>query len=210
MSRKVLQKDWLKNRAEFTKDSLLIKDHQVMQRWEVPYMKELAQVVTSKGGHILELGFGLGISAGFIQSSRSIEKHTIIEAHPDVVNYAFGLFPNPIKNGRMSILQGFWEDISPLLKDSSFDGIFFDTCPLDQETVFFHFLPFFKEAHRLLKDGGVFTYFSDEPKEISPKHLNFLKKAGFSKIDFKTCNVKPPKHCHYWNYNTIVVPIIHK
>lgn len=205
-----LKKDWLKQKANFTEDTLLIKGYQVMQRWEVPYMKDLAEVATSNGGHILELGFGLGISAGFIEESKKIKKHTIIEAHPDVVKSAFKLFREPIVSGRMNILQGFWEDITPMLKDGFFDGILFDTSPLNQETVFFHFFPFFKEGYRLLKKGGVFTYFSDEPKEISKKHRKLLLEAGFQKIDYKVCPVHPPKTCRYWRHNTIVTPIIHK
>jgi len=205
-----LKEEWLENKAIFTDDSLLIKGYQVMQKWEVPYMKELAGIATSNGGHVLELGFGLGISAGFIQQSPKIKKHTIIEAHPDVVKYAFRLYPKPLKSRRMNILQGFWEDVTPMLKDGIFDGILFDTSPLEQETVFFHFFPFFQEGSRLLKKGGIFTYFSDEAKEISSKHMQLLRQAGFNKIDFKLCRVHPPKSCRYWNHNTIVTPMVHK
>lgn len=210
MNQRKLHDDWLKNKAKYTNDTLLIKGHQVMQSWEVPYMEDLSDIVASNGGHILELGFGMGISAGFIQNSKKIAKHTIIEAHPDVVKHAFSLFPEQFKSGRLNILQGFWEDVTPLLREKSFDGILFDTSPLDQETVFFHYFPFFQEGYRLLKDNGVFTYFSDEPKEISPKHIDLLKKAGFKKINYRICNVKPPKTCRYWPYSTIVSPIIHK
>lgn len=207
---KELKKDWLKNKANYTQDSLLIKGYQVMQKWEVPYMQRLAEVATSNGGLILELGFGLGLSAGFIQKSKRIKKHVVIEAHPSVVKFAFKLFPEQLKSGRMNIMQGFWEEIAPLLKDGSFDGILFDTSPLNQETVFFHFFPFFKEGYRLLKKGGVFTYFSDEPKEITPKHRRLLEKVGFHKIKYEVCKVSPPATCRYWDSKTIVVPIIHK
>jgi len=210
MVQEKLKNDWLNQKAKLTNDSLLIKGYQVMQRWEVPYMEQLAEVVVSNGGHILEVGFGLGISAGFIQKSKKIKRHTIIEAHPDVVKYAFKLFPESIKSGRMNIIQGFWEDVTQMLKDDFFDGILFDTSPIHKETVFFHFFPFFQEGCRLLKKGGIFTYFSDEPKEITPNHMRMLRKAGFKKIDFKICKVQPPKSCRYWRYNTIVVPIIHK
>lgn len=205
-----LKKEWLKNKAVYTEESLLIKGWQVMQYWEDKYMKDLAEIATSKGGKILELGFGLGISSGYIQNSKDIIDHTVIEAHPEVVKKAFEMFNGQLVSGRMQILQGFWENVSPLLKDCLFDGILFDTSPLDQETVFFHYFPFFKEAYRLLKKGGIFTYFSDEPNEISPRHLNLLRKAGFEKIDYRLCKVKPPKTCRYWNSNTIVSPIIYK
>ena len=37
-----------------------------------------ADIVCANGGHILEFGFGMGISAGLIQE-KDIESHTIIE-----------------------------------------------------------------------------------------------------------------------------------
>ncbi len=209
-AKKTKQKEWLKSKTKFTKQSLLIKGYQVMQRWEIPYMRDLASIATANGGRVLEVGFGLGLSARYIQKSKKIKKHIIIEAHPEVVKYAMKLFSKELRNGRMQIFQGFWEDVTPLLRDDQFDGILFDTSPVEKETVFFHFFPFFKEAHRLLKKGGVFTYFSDEPKEISKKHKNLLNKAGFKKINFRICKLKPPKYCRYWCYDTIVVPIIHK
>merc|ERR1719350_12085 len=62
---------------------LLIDGHPVMSSWEQPYMAKLAQVATQKGGRVLEVGFGLGLSATAIQSY-NIEEHVIIEANAGV------------------------------------------------------------------------------------------------------------------------------
>lgn len=203
-------KSWLETPAVFTKTDLLIKNYQVMERWEDNYMKSLASIATSHGGNILEVGFGLGMSARFIEQSKKIKTHTIIEAHPDVIKTAKKYYKNEIEAGRVILLHGFWEDITPQLKDKSFDGILFDSCPLDSGVEFFQFFNFFSEAYRLLKDDGIFTYFSDEAKEISKPHINELKKAGFLNIKFKICKVHPPKTCEYWKHKTIVSPIIKK
>jgi len=40
----------------------------VMMDWEAPIMSASAAYVTEGGGDILEIGFGMGISAGYIQS----------------------------------------------------------------------------------------------------------------------------------------------
>lgn len=205
-----LRSEWVEEKAIYTNDTLLIKDFQVMQDWETPYMKRLAEIATSKGGRILELGFGLGISAGFIQESEIITEHVIIEAHPDVIKFAKRKFPEASNSGRMNIKPGFWEDVSKKLEGDSFDGILFDTSPLNQETNFFHYFPFFSEAHRLLKGGGVFTYFSDEKDSMSEKHMHLLHDVGFYDIKYEIINVQPPAECRYWRYNTIVAPIVHK
>lgn len=207
------QLNWIESKAIFTKKDLLIKSYQVMQRWENNYMKSLASITTSRGGDILEVGFGLGISARYIEEeSRRIRTHTIIECHPDVLAFAKSSFGEAIKSGRMKFIEGFWEDTTPKMPNEAFDGILFDSCPLESGVEFFHFFPFFPEAYRLLKQGGVFTYFSDEPTEISEQHRNKLIEAGFKeeRISYKICKVHPPRACEYWKFNTIVSPIIRK
>lgn len=184
--------------------------NQIIQAWETSYMKSLAEISTSKGGDILEVGYGMGISANFIQKSKKIKTHTIIECHPVIISNCKKRFSKNIKNGRLILKEGFWEDITKKIPSKSFDGILFDSCPLDKEVEFFQFFPFFEEAFRLLRDDGVFTYFSDEPLEISRVHMAELKKAGFKNIKFKVCKVKPPKDCLYWKHNTIIAPIIKK
>lgn len=204
------QKDWVKTDPIFTEKDLLIKNYQVMQRWEDGYMKSLAAIVTSRGGDVLEVGFGLGISAGYIQKSKKINTHTVVECHPAVIASAKLKFAKELKSGRMKLLEGFWEDVTPNLPAKSFDGIFFDSCPLDSGVEFFQFFPFFQEAFRLLKDDGIFTYFSDEAKDISKEHMKQLTDAGFKNIQFKICKVYPPKTCEYWKHNTIVSPLVKK
>ena len=57
---------------------------EVMMNWEDSIMKASADYVCENGGDILEVGFGMGISAGYIQS-HSISSHTIIENHPQII-----------------------------------------------------------------------------------------------------------------------------
>lgn len=55
-------------------------------------MKMLASIVTKNGGDILEVAFGLGISADFIRQHTNIKSHTIIECHPDVIKNCKKIF----------------------------------------------------------------------------------------------------------------------
>jgi len=172
-------------------------------------MKMLADIVTKNGGEVLEVGFGLGISARFIQKHK-IKTHTIIESHPDVIKRCQKIYSEEIRNKKIVLLKGFWEDITYGLPKESFDGILFDTYPeIEQMSGKNHFF-FFKEAYRLLKRGGIFTYYSDEATGFSKTHLQRLNDAGFTDIKFNPCKINPPEDCNYWNKKSIIAPIIIK
>jgi guanidinoacetate N-methyltransferase len=198
---------WKESKAIFDEHSLRIENHPVMEDWEDGYMKHLAKVASLRQGRVLELGFGMGISAKYIQEN-PIKQHVIIEANNDV----FDKLLEFKRNASIEVLplKGFWQDITKDLEDESFDGILFDTYPLTKEEVHGNHFPFFSEAYRLLKPGGVFTYYSDEPENISDFHKEKLVLSGFSNINFELCEVEPPKNCEYWTHKTIVVPIIIK
>jgi len=202
-----LKERWRSAQATLTDNSLTICGHPVMERWEEAYMKDLAEIAGSQGGRVMEVGFGLGISAAFIQQ-QPIEEHVIIEANKDVYLAAQRFASAAAKPTR--IMFGFWEAIVPYLPDGSFSGILFDTYPLAADEVHQNHFPFFKEAHRLLKPGGVLTYYSDEASEFSPEHAACLRSAGFGGIDSRLCRVDPPADCKYWRAKSILSPIIRK
>ena len=54
---------------------------EVMMDWEDSIMEASADYVCEGGGDILEIGFGMGIAADYIQAN-SITSHTIVENHP--------------------------------------------------------------------------------------------------------------------------------
>merc|ERR1712232_1154464 len=78
---------WKDSEIEIDGKELKIQGHPVMEAWEHPYMKRLAEIATSKGGRVLELGFGMNISADYIQSYNPKE-HWIVEANKQVAGRA--------------------------------------------------------------------------------------------------------------------------
>ncbi|MCW6052943.1 class I SAM-dependent methyltransferase [Lyngbya sp. CCAP 1446/10] len=202
------QSQWQDASAIYTEGKLLINGYLVMEDWETPYMKELARVATSNQGVVLEVGFGLGISATYVQAY-PIEKHIVIEANADVFKKLQELAL--LAERKVEPLFGFWQDVISAIPDQSVDGILFDTYPLNEEEGRYPYaIPFFESAYRVLKKGGIFTYFSAEVNDFSPYHLEKLKAAGFNNIQKKVLSVSPPKDCPAWGDDTIVVPIIIK
>lgn len=198
---------WKEEPATFTNDELVIQGHPVMERWEDPYMAKLASIAASQKGTVLEVGFGMGISAQYIQT-HAIESHLIIEANDDVFNELLQFAQESIHP--IVPLHGFWQELTSTIPDESISGILFDTYPLTKEEIHQNHFSFFTEAYRMLKKGGVLTYYSDEIDTFSESHLKKLHEAGFRDIQKEVCYVTPPASCKYWKSRTILAPIISK
>lgn len=198
---------WQDAPARFDEHALTIQGHPVMEDWEEQYMHALADIAAGNGGVILEVGFGMGISARYIQK-HPIERHIIIEANRDVYERSVAFAKGAIHP--VTPILGFWEEATALLAEGSIDGILFDTYPLSEKEIHTNHFPFFKEAFRLLAPGGTLTYYSDEIDDFSPLHRSLLKEAGFRYIEKYVCEVTPPNDCTYWKSPTIVAPIIRK
>lgn len=202
--------EWVDTSAEYTADELRIARHPVMQAWEEPYMDMLAGIATANGGRVLEVGYGMGLSSRAVLRRPSVTGYEVIECHPDVVTRAVTHLRGEIGSGRVRLHVGFWQDVVPGLRDGSFDGLLFDTYPLRPEEVHGNHFPFLAEAFRLLRPGGVFTYYSDEPTGLSPAHVARLRAAGFAEVDGMVCPVSPPADCEYWQSDSIVAPVVRK
>ncbi|MFO7570239.1 MAG: class I SAM-dependent methyltransferase [Smithellaceae bacterium] len=202
---------WRDSSAHYDPSGSLLKilGHPVMESWEEPYMKSLARIATSGGGRLLEVGFGLGISAKFIQAG-PISEHVIIEANREVCRQAVRFAQTAAVP--TIVHEGFWQDIVPAFASGSFQGILFDTYPMHLGEVHCQHFAFFEQARRLLSQGGVFTYYSDEAEDFSPCHRQALRDAGFSDncITGEICEVDTPLACEYWKEKTFLSPIIIK
>ena len=99
-----------------------VSTFEVMMDWEDDVMKASANYICENGGDILEIGFGMGISANYIQAN-NINSHTIVENHPQVIEKLKVWAQDKVN---VNIIEGDWYDIKDSL--STYDGIFYDTC----------------------------------------------------------------------------------
>ena len=109
---------YLEDRVTFSEDKLMDSDSKaVMMAWEKPLMEAHAKAVCSGGGHILNIGFGMGLVDTAIQQYAPV-MHTIVEAHPEV--YERMLRTGWGEKDNVKIIFGRWQDVLSQLE--SYDG----------------------------------------------------------------------------------------
>jgi len=200
------REDWVTAKAHVSGGKLEILKHPVMEDWEAPYMAELAKVATRNGGSILEIGFGLGLSAGYVQE-HDIHRHYVIEANHDVFIRLLE-FSKTAKHKVIPIF-GFWQDVVPQLQTDSFDGILYDPYPTHYDEYMSGDFNFIYHAQRLLKPGGLFTYYTCM-EGSSADYIEMGRDAGFRGCTGYKISVDPPDDCKYWERSEIFVPILTK
>jgi len=196
-----IEDDWDNSKAEFDDSQLVIEGQQVMQDWEHPLMKAMAEIVTETHGDVLEVGFGMGISSTFIQEFGA-KSHTIIECNEEVVE-SFNKWKEQYPENDIRLVYGQWQDVTDQLE--SYDGVFFDTYPLSEEEFIEYAIKditfaehFFSTAAEHLREGGIFTYYTNEIDSFSRRHQRLLLKYFKSYTLSKVESLHPPEDCNYW------------
>ncbi|GER38096.1 ankyrin repeat family protein [Striga asiatica] len=143
---------YLEDRVTFSEDKVMDTESKaVMMAWEKPLMEAHANAICSRGGHILNIGFGMGLVDIAIQQYSPV-CHTIVEAHPEV--YARMLQTGWGEKKNVKIIFGRWQDVLSQLE--SYDGIFFDTYGEYYEDM----RQFHQHLPQLLKPGGIYSFFN--------------------------------------------------
>ena len=157
---------------------------EVMMDWEAPIMEKSAEFICHNKGDILEIGFGMGICADYIQA-QGVNSHTIVEIHPQIIE-KLKIWADDKSN--VTIVEGDWYTVNNL---STYDGIFIDTYGDDNWSNFKDF------ALAKAKSGAKITYwnnFTDKRNEHS-----------FDSISFDDISVTPDDNT-YFTSNTYHMP----
>ena len=166
------------NMEEFGDEEVII-----MMDWEHPIMSASAAYVTEGGGDILDIGFGMGISAGYIQS-HSISSHTIIEPHPQIVEKVVEWSSG---KSNVTIISQSWADVTGSL--GTYDGIFYDTSFDDKHNLFSSSLS------ELTKTGTKFSVFNSYSSETNIFNLE---------MSYRQINVSAPNSAsQYFNNDNV-------
>ena len=155
----------------------------VMMDWEDSLMSASAAYVTEGGGDILEIGFGMGISAGYMHS-HSINSHTIVENHPDIIPKAVEWANN---KSNVTIISQSWYNVKDSL--GTFDGVFYDT--FEDE----NYKDFSSSLSTWTKSGTKVTFWNDDNAESNNHQIQ---------TSYQQINITPPNSAsvYFRNGNT--------
>ena len=159
---------------------------EVMMSWESPIMEASAEWVCSGGGDILEMGFGMGISASFIQQ-QSISSHTIVESHPDILERAIEWAKD---KPNVRVIFGEWFKVKDRL--GRYDGIFYDTYADD------HMMELPSVLPNLSNPGCKVTWWNNNP---GPNSIYEIEGTEYVEM-----RVNPDSNS-YFNHDRYYLPI---
>jgi guanidinoacetate N-methyltransferase len=156
-----------------------LTDDDIMEDWQIPLMRAMAEEVAGAHGDVLEIGFGRGIASDFIQEV-GVKSHTIVEVNDSVVE-RFHQWRTKYPQQDIRLLHGLWQD--KVADFEQYDGIFYHTYPLNEEEYLEQALvsvtyaeAFFPVASAHLRPGGVFSYMTNEIDSLSRAHQRLLLK----------------------------------
>ena len=167
-------------------DDKIINDTEVevMMSWEAPIMEKSAEYICQSKGDILEIGFGMGICADFIQA-QNVNSHTIVEIHPQIIEK---LKIWAADKDNVTIVEGDWNSVEL----GTYDGIFLDTfgdLSLDRFKTF---------ALDKAKDGAKITYWNNEENEHNP--------YSFDSVSYEQISITPVSNLYTDIENNYYMP----
>ena len=189
-------KDWETAPLTFYNDKIICEDSssafftsEVMMDWEDPIMSASSAYITENGGDILEVGFGMGISANYIQS-HNISSHTIIENHPQVIEKAIEWSKD---KSNITIISESWYDVRDSL--GTYDGILFDTYG-DGDMCMFS-----SSLSSWCKPGTKVTWWNNEYEADNFYHI--------PDVTYREMDIKPQPNRYFTGSNVYYLSLIH-
>ena len=194
------------SRAKLTKD-------QIMEDWQVPIMQSMAEYAAESKGDVLEIGFGRGVSAEFIQQA-GVRSHTVVEFNDHSVNDYFKPWRRRHEDKAIKLIHARWQDAEDQL--GQYDSIFFHAFPLNENEFVEYILKSVTFAEHAfptmaahLNSGGVFTYLTTEINSLSRRHQRLLFQH-FSSITLKVVPLSIPEDTHdtWWAPKMVVIKAV--
>ena len=144
----------------------------------------LSSLLLKPGDRLLEIGFGLGLSASVFRNVQ-LRTHDIWEIHPEIIRHAF-LFS--LENENTQVLECSWMDLRKITPTIAYDCVYFDAFSniFNEDLLFLEFIRY--ASKNLLNDNGRFSFFTQK-KEL-PDSIMLALRECFVTVDIvKIANI---------------------
>lgn len=190
-----------------------LADQEIMEDWQIPVMRAMAQAVTDTHGDVLEIGFGRGVASSLIQEC-GVRSHTVVECNEHIIT-GFHAWKSGFPGEDICLIEGKWQEVTD--RFALYDGIFFHTYPLNEEefaeqvaqsvTFAAHFFP---TAAGHLREGGRFSYLTNEADSLSRGHQRLLFEyfSRFTLSQVKGLAVPDDSRDAHWSDEMVIVQAI--
>jgi hypothetical protein len=165
---------------------LAVMGEPVMDEFEKQYIQLLGANAAKYGGAVLEVGFGMGISACAVQEElykhHDLKNgkpacHIIIEYNKEIAARAREWAKH--QKVPVVILEGDWREQIQKIPSGILSGSLSDPYPLNPDEKHKDAALALTKVHDLLRPGGVSVHYSDSQYCLSSDHEAIAKAAGF-------------------------------
>ena len=196
-----------------TTEEVRLADDDIMEDWQIPIMRAMSEVSARPDRELLEIGFGRGISAEFVQE-KGVRSHTIVECEASVIE-RYHAWRGRYPERDIRLIEGLWQETTDQF--GLYDAIFFHTYALDEDEYWANAVQsvtfaehFFPTAVAHLKPGGVFTYLTNEIDSLGRDHQRLLfdhfSSFGIRKVE--PLNLPQNVQDTWWADSMIVIEAI--
>ena len=191
-------------------ESAALSSQEIMEDWQTPVMAAMASACVQPGSSVLEVGYGRGVAAEFVQG-RDPSIHTVVEVNTNAIETYFRPWRARHAEADIRLLAGRWQDVVD--PSARYDGILFHAFPLNESEFIEHVVNSVTYAEHampamaaLLAPGGAFTYLSTEIDSLSRRHQRLLFRH-FDEISLQPLTVDVPEDTQdaWWADSMIVV-----
>lgn len=202
-------------RTEDGEEVLEIAGLEVMRGFETPAMLAIADIATQHGGHVLNVGFGLGIIDTEIEqrrAERGLRDHYIIELNEGVYRRAVEWRDRQADQEEILLFHGAWQDVLPVLaaRGIIFDGVAYDAFPLEAQELHRDVVPFlvaFMQYRLIRSPDGLITFYMDSTDGFGADFLELLDDLGITQRSLERVEVTlPAGGTQYWRAPYFLVP----
>lgn len=214
---------WAKAKAHYGYDAerrlhyLEIGGEPVMDEFEKDYIELLGANASRYDSVVIEVGFGMGLSANAIMEELGKQKeegknpaYVVIEYNHDVAEKAREWGKR--QDIPVVVLEGDWQEEIKKIPDETITGALVDPYPLSPEEKHEDAARPLQEIHQRLRPGGVASYYPDSEYCLSERHAELARQAGFDYIGTLTARFakEGKKTDEYYLMSRMALPALYK